>query len=103
MRRCGQRRRAGGRDSPAAVRTHCFDDSHVTDCRVYLQAPRIEAGGARLIFLSPCSPDLNPIDRAFARLKSLLRKAAERSADDLWARIGDLLDSFSADECRNDV
>ena len=61
----------------------------------------IEACGAQLIFLPPYSPDLNPIELAFAKLKAMLRKAAERSVDDLWARIGDLLDSFSADECTN--
>ena len=61
----------------------------------------IEACGAQLIFLPPYSPDLNPIELAFAKLKAMLRKAAERSVDDLWARIGDLLDSFSPDECTN--
>ena len=61
----------------------------------------IEARGARLIFLPPYSPDLNPIELAFAKLKEMLRKAAERSVDDLWTRIGDLLDSFSPVECRN--
>ena len=47
------------------------------------------------------SPDLNPIELAFSKLKAMLRKAAERSVDDLWTRIGDLLDSFSPDECGN--
>ncbi len=61
----------------------------------------IEARGAHLLFLPPYSPDLNPIELAFARLKALLRKAAERSVDDLWARIGECLDAFTPDECRN--
>ncbi len=49
----------------------------------------------------PYSPDLNPLELAFAKLKALLRKAAERSVDDLWSRIGSLLDAFTPDECRN--
>ena len=61
----------------------------------------IEARGARLLFLPPYSPDLNPIELAFAKLKTLLRKAAERSVEDLWTRIGTLLDSFSTKECQN--
>lgn len=61
----------------------------------------VETCGARLLFLPPYSPDLNPIELAFAKLKALLRKAAERSVEDLWARIGTILDSFTSDECRN--
>lgn len=61
----------------------------------------IEARGAHLLFLPPYSPDFNPIEMAFSKLKALLRKAAERSVDDLWARIGGILDCFSADECSN--
>lgn len=61
----------------------------------------IRAAGARLIFLPPYSPDLNPIEQVFAKLKHLLRKAAERTAETTWKRIGSLLDTFSADECRN--
>jgi transposase len=61
----------------------------------------IEARGARLLFLPPYSPDLNPIELAFAKLKALLRKAEERSVEDLWTRIGDLLDTFTPEECRN--
>lgn len=61
----------------------------------------IEARGAALLFLPPYSPDLNPIELAFAKLKALLRKAAERSVDDLWSRIGSLLDEFTPDQCRN--
>lgn len=61
----------------------------------------IEARGARLLFLPPYSPDLNPIERAFSKLKALLRKAGERSVDDLWARIGEALDHFTPIECQN--
>ena len=61
----------------------------------------IEARGAYLVFLPPYSPDLNPIELAFSKLKGLLRKAAERSIDDLWERIGTLLDDFTPEECGN--
>ena len=54
----------------------------------------IEAAGAELRFLPPYSPDLNPIEQAFAKLKALLRKAAERTVDGLWNTIGKLLDLF---------
>jgi|TARA_B100002003_G_C13875937_1_gene427938 transposase len=61
----------------------------------------IEARGAQRIFLPPYSPDLNPIELAFSKLKALLRKAAERSIDDLWWRIGEILDHVTPEECRN--
>jgi len=61
----------------------------------------IEARGATLVFLPPYSPDLNPIEMAFAKLKALLRKAAERTRDALWDRIGEVLGAFSAQECAN--
>jgi transposase len=61
----------------------------------------IEAAGARLFYLPPYSPDLNPIEMAFAKLKALLRKAAERSVSALWDRIGILLDEFTPIECQN--
>jgi transposase len=61
----------------------------------------IEAAGARLVYLPPYSPDLNPIEQLFAKLKALLRKAAERSIEALWATIGHLLDAFSPAECAN--
>ena len=61
----------------------------------------IEARGAELLFLPPYSPDLNPIENAFAKLKELLRKAAERTREDLWNRIGELLNQFSPEECSN--
>jgi transposase len=61
----------------------------------------IEARGARLTFLPPYSPDSNPIEMAFARLKALLRKAAERTVDGLWSAIGRLVDIFTPQECAN--
>ena len=61
----------------------------------------IRAAGARLFFLPPYSPDLNPIEQVFAKLKTLLRKAAERTIDATWRRIGDLLGSFTSQECAN--
>ncbi|MGR4862975.1 transposase, partial [Caulobacter sp. LARHSG274] len=61
----------------------------------------IEARGAQLVFLPPYSPDLNPIEMAFSKLKTLLRKAAERTRDNLWDRIGLVLDAFTPDECAN--
>jgi len=61
----------------------------------------IEARGARLQFLPPYSPDFNPIEMAFAKLKALLRKAAERAVDRLWTAVGDLLDAFTPAECAN--
>jgi transposase len=61
----------------------------------------IRAAGARLLFLPPYSPDLNPIEQVFAKLKTLLRKAAERSVDAVWKRVGSLLDLFPPQECAN--
>jgi transposase len=61
----------------------------------------IEAVGAKLIYLPPYSPDLNPIELAFAKFKTGLRKAAERTVDDLWRRIGALIHDFSPQECQN--
>ena len=61
----------------------------------------IRAAGARLFFLPQYSPDLNPIEQVFAKLKTLLRKAGERTIEATWRRIGTLLDSFSPQECAN--
>jgi transposase len=61
----------------------------------------IEARGAELLYLPPYSPDLNPIENAFAKLKALLRKAAERTVEGLWNAIGRLLDCFPPAECAN--
>jgi transposase len=61
----------------------------------------IEAAGASLFYLPPYSPDFNPIENAFAKLKALLRKAAERTVEGLWTAIGELIDLFTPKECRN--
>ncbi len=61
----------------------------------------IEATGAELRYLPPYSPDLNPIEQLFAKLKALLRKAAARTVDALWSAIGQLVEKFEPDECRN--
>ena len=61
----------------------------------------IRSAGARLLFLPPYSPDLNPIEQVFAKLKTLLRKAAPRSVEAIWKSIGSLLDAFPPHECAN--
>ncbi|EKN01478.1 MULTISPECIES: IS630 family transposase [unclassified Acidocella] len=61
----------------------------------------IREAGAKLLFLPPYSPDLNPIEQVFAKLKTLLRKAAERTVEATWKRIGRLLNEFKPQECAN--
>jgi transposase len=61
----------------------------------------IEAAGCSLLYLPPYSPDLNPIEHAFAKLKSLLRKAQERTVEGLWSFLGRALDLFEPEECWN--
>lgn len=61
----------------------------------------IRTAKAFLLFLPAYSPDLNPIEQAFAKLKASLRKAASRSLDELWDTIADLLDTFEPEECMN--
>lgn len=61
----------------------------------------IEAAGCELRFLPQYSPDLNPIEQVFAKLKALLRRAAPRTREALWKQLGDLLDCFDPGECRN--
>ena len=61
----------------------------------------IEAAGAELRYLPPYSPDLNPIELAFAKFKKLLRDGAKRTVDKLWELCGRLLDEFQEPECRN--
>jgi transposase len=64
-------------------------------------AAAIEAVGATVVFLPPYSPDLNPIEKAFSKLKARLRAAAERTVDGLWSLLGRLTDAFSRHECEN--
>ena len=61
----------------------------------------IEATGAKLLYLPPYSPDFNPIENAFSKLKALLRKAAERTVEGLWRAIGRCLNRFTPRECAN--
>ena len=61
----------------------------------------IEAAGASLLYLPPYSPDFNPIENAFAKLKAMMRAKAERTIEALWDTIGAVLDLFSPAECAN--
>jgi transposase len=61
----------------------------------------VHRAGAELRFLPPYSPDLNPIEQVFAKLKTLLRRTAPRTRHALWTSIGTLLDRFTLEECRN--
>ena len=61
----------------------------------------IETAGAELRYLPPYSPDLNPIEQVFAKLKAILRKIAARSVEALWTAIGGLVSQFAPDECAN--
>ena len=61
----------------------------------------IAAAGATLVFLPPYSPDLNPIELAFAKLKTIVRRARCRTIATLWPLLGECLQHFSAEECRN--
>ena len=61
----------------------------------------VEASGAQLLFLPPYSPDFNPIENAFSKLKALLRKAAARTVDELWNAVASAIDTFTPTECAN--
>ncbi len=61
----------------------------------------IATAGASTLYLPAYSPDLNPIEQLFAKLKALLRKAAARTRDTLWTAIGSLIDTVSTNECAN--
>ena len=61
----------------------------------------IRKAGAKLFLLPKYSPDLNPIEQVFAKIKTLLRKAAERTVDDLWRKLGQLLATLQPHECAN--
>ena len=61
----------------------------------------IERAGARLIYLPPYSPDFNPIEMAFSKLKAMLRKAAPRTIPELWDVIAEAIDKFNVQECQN--
>ena len=61
----------------------------------------IEGAGCELIYLPPYSPDFNPIELAFSRLKALLRKAQKREIEELWDFLGEAVDTFTAQQCQN--
>jgi len=61
----------------------------------------IRAAGARMLFLPPYSPDLNPIEQVFAKLKHRMRDAAQRTVENTWRRLGALLQTFPPNECAN--
>lgn len=61
----------------------------------------IAVAGTDVLYLPPYSPDFNPIEKAFSKLKTLLRKAAERTVEGLWTTIGHLIDMFEPNDCRN--
>jgi transposase len=61
----------------------------------------IRAAGAKLLFLPKYSPDLNPIEQVFAKLKHLMRKARARAVDETWPTLGTSLDAFAPHECAN--
>jgi transposase len=69
--------------------------------RCHIIRAAIEAAGASLLYLPPYSPDFNPIENAFAKLKAMLRKAAQRTINGLWSAIGDIIDTFTPTECAN--
>jgi transposase len=61
----------------------------------------IESVGARVVYLPPYSPDFNPIEMAFSKLKTMLRKMKLRTMEELWNKLGKLCDIFTPDECKN--
>lgn len=61
----------------------------------------IKGAGARLIYLPPYSPDFNPIEMAFSKLKAALRKAAARTIPELWDVIAEVIEQFKPEQCRN--
>lgn len=73
------------------------DDTH----KIAAVRAAFAKAGAQLFLLPPYSPDMNPIEMAFSKLKTLLRQRPERTRDGLWRRIGALLDQFTPDECAN--
>jgi len=61
----------------------------------------IESVGAQVLYLPPYSPDLNPIENAFSKLKTMLRKLKLRTMEELWKKLRELCDVFSPEECKN--
>ena len=93
--------RASSRPGPRARRYCRQRTTSATAIRAAPFAPTIRAAKAKLFFLPAYSPDLNPIEQAFAKMKTLLRKADARTIDETWRTIGALLDCFTPKECAN--
>ena len=91
------RGRASGGSVPAGVAVTPLAPSSTAESLVGM----LDDSGAKLFFLPKYSPDLNPIENAFAKLKAGLRRAAERSTEALWQRIGQLIEDFTPKECTN--
>ena len=88
-------------DAPALAPSDVVVMDNLSAHKVAGIAQAIAAAGASILYLPAYSPDLNPIEQLFAKLKALLRKAAARARDELWDVIGSLLDAFTPAECRN--
>jgi transposase len=61
----------------------------------------VESVGARVLYLPPYSPDFNPIEMSFSKLKTLVRKSRSRTMEELWNKLGELCDVFTPEECKN--
>jgi transposase len=79
----------------------CFKADNLRSHKVKEVREAIEATGASLMFIPPCSPDLNPIEQAFAKLKALLRAKKLRTMEASWNALGSLVDCFTPEECTN--
>jgi transposase len=87
--------------SPTLPRGDCVILDNLSSHKVAGVAEAITAAGATLPYLPPYSPDLNPIEKFFSKLKARLRKAAKRDRDALWKEIGEVLNPVSPSECTN--
>jgi len=67
--------------------------------KVVGMAEAIESVGAQVLYLPPYSPDFNPIEQVFSKLKTMLRKLKSRTMEDLWKNLGELCDIFTPKEC----
>src|SRR5437879_5678362 len=103
--RCGCRTGRCGRRSIGSGWRSKPDDIVVMDNlpahKIAAVRDAIAAAGAQFFLLPPYSPDMNPIEMVFSKLKTLLRQAPERTVEGLWRRIGALLDQFTPGECGN--
>jgi transposase len=86
---------------PDAAARRCGDPRHLASHKSAKAEAILKQRGAWFLFLPPYSPDLNPIDMAFAKLKAHLRRIGARTIDALWRAIGDICALYSEQECRN--